>query len=324
MSRRLTAAAKGRSYIWSLESPKTSAATVAMHKAIRVSGFKMCATGVMFLKKRRMHHLPYSVPDSDCASWSPGIPSPYPQIIDRLPGSVVDFLGPHPGSPRDMNAFLNLFALCKSPRATCVQFLLSSPRRANGRACFLTAAALTVLMLDAGAVRSAQLTGATIEGIVTDRTEAVIPDAAVEVTHRGTGIVRTILANDRGFYAIPNLAAGNYTMTVTATGFQKSVVRNIDLTPGMQREINWSLVVGSPGETVLVSSSPSGAELASSSIGDVINPKTIVDLPLNGRDWTLLTALEPGVAIMRTQPVVGISNQRPNRGNGTRLTVGGS
>ena len=223
-----------------------------------------------------------------------------------------------------MNAFLNLFALCKSPRATCVQFLLSSPRRANGRACFLTAAALTVLMLDAGAVRSAQLTGATIEGIVTDRTEAVIPDAAVEVTHRGTGIVRTILANDRGFYAIPNLAAGNYTMTVTATGFQKSVVRNIDLTPGMQREINWSLVVGSPGETVLVSSSPSGAELASSSIGDVINPKTIVDLPLNGRDWTLLTALEPGVAIMRTQPVVGISNQRPNRGNGTRLTVGGS
>jgi hypothetical protein len=223
-----------------------------------------------------------------------------------------------------MIAVLSLFVFYRDPRGTQLQLLESSTRGANVPRCFLAVAIVGLLLLDLGALSHAQLTGATIEGTVADATGAVIPNAVVEATHQPTGIVRTVPTNDRGFYAIPNLAPGNYTITITAAGFQKSVAKDINVTPGMQREINWSLAVGSPGQTVLVSSFPSGVQLASSSMADVISPNTVVDLPLNGRDWTSLATLAPTVATVRTQPGFAISNQRANRGNGTQLTIAGS
>src|SRR5260370_11769936 len=60
------------------------------------------------------------------------------------------------------------------------------------------------------------------------------------------------------------------------------------------------------------------------SLGTVVDSHTVVDLPLNGRDWTLLVTLEPGVAQVRTQKPLAISNDRPNRGLGSEVTIGGN
>jgi len=74
----------------------------------------------------------------------------------------------------------------------------------------------------------------------------------------------------------------------------------------------------------VVSSEISDIQLGSSEVRGVVDSHTVNELPLNGRDWTSLTLLEPGVAQVRTQKALGVSNDRPNRGLGTDVTIGGN
>src|SRR5437588_821662 len=80
-----------------------------------------------------------------------------------------------------------------------------------------------------------------------------------------------------------------------------------------------SLTVGSVSEKVTVTDAVQSVDTNSSTVKPVVDERTIVDLPLNGRDWTQLADLQPGVAAARSQPVVGVSNQRANRGVGSQL-----
>ncbi len=94
---------------------------------------------------------------------------------------------------------------------------------------------------------------------------------------------------------------------------------------GESRQINVALQVGQATEQVsVVGSTISDIQLVTSSVGNVVDSHTVVELPLNGRDWTSLTLLEPGVAQVRTQKALGISNDRPNRGLGTDETISGN
>src|ERR1700704_3451151 len=167
----------------------------------------------------------------------------------------------------------------------------------------------------------AQVVGGTIEGTITDPRGAVLPDVKVEIVNLSTQIVTTLTSNADGFYTVPNLLPGNYTVTATRAGFATAVTELI-LTVGAQRVVNVSMHIGTVNEVVKVQTEAPEVELASSEISGVVNGTTIRELPLNGRDWTQLATLEPGITSIRTQPAVG-AGDRGQRGFGTQMTVNG-
>src|SRR6266850_26549 len=183
---------------------------------------------------------------------------------------------------------------------------------------------LTMAILWLAPVR-AQEAGGTIVGSVSDPSGAAVASANMTIRNVATGVERATPTNTDGLYVVPNLVPGNYEIKVDATGFASTVVSNIVLTVGERREVNVTLKIGQASDTVTVESSEiSDIQLASSSVGNVVDSHTVVELPLNGRDWTSLTLLEPGVAQVRTQKALGVSNDRPNRGLGVDVTIGGN
>src|ERR1700738_5230220 len=167
----------------------------------------------------------------------------------------------------------------------------------------------------------AQVVGGTIEGTITDPKGAVLPEVKVEIVNLATQIVTTLTSNADGFYTVPNLLPGNYRVTATRSGFATAVTELI-LTVGAQRVVNVAMHLGTINEVWRVQTEVPEVELASSEISGVVNATTIRELPLNGRDWTQLAALEPGITSIRTQPSVG-AGDRGQRGFGTQMTVNG-
>src|SRR4030088_2329170 len=190
---------------------------------------------------------------------------------------------------------------------------------------FHLAAIRTVLLLLLGPgfslSVSGQVVGGTIEGTVSDPKAAVLPSVRVEILNLSTQIVTTLTSNADGFYSAPNLLPGNYTVTATRAGFATAVAELI-LTVGAQRVVNVSMHIGTVNEVVKVQTEAPEVELASSEISGVVNGTTIRELPFNGRDWTQVATLEPGITSIRTQPSVG-GGDRGQRGFGTQMTVSG-
>src|SRR5580700_10887766 len=166
-----------------------------------------------------------------------------------------------------------------------------------------------------------QVVGGTIEGTITDPKGAVLPDVKVQIENVRTEIVTMLTSNIDGFYTAPNLLPGDYSVTATRSGFATSVTE-VTVAVGAQRVVNVAMRVGSFTEVVKVQTEVAEVELASSEISSVVNGTTIRELPLNGRDWTQLATLEPGIASIRTQPSVG-AGDRGQRGFGTQMTVNG-
>jgi Carboxypeptidase regulatory-like domain/TonB dependent receptor len=167
----------------------------------------------------------------------------------------------------------------------------------------------------------AQVAGATLSGTVTDTSAAIIPQAKISIKNVATGISTTVTANADGFYTAPNLLPGSYEITASAPGFATDVHSGITLTVGAQQALNFTLQVGQVTQKVEVTGEAPAVQLASSSISAVVNSNTIVDLPLNGRDWTQLAALQPGVNIVLVQSnVFG----RVNRGFGGQEAISGT
>lgn len=170
----------------------------------------------------------------------------------------------------------------------------------------------------------AQVAGATLSGTVTDQSGAAVSGAQVTIKNTGTGIAVSVDANSDGFFSAPNLQPGSYEITTSATGFSTSVRSGVVLTVGAQQVLNTSLQVGQVSQKVEVTGEAPAIELTSSAISGVVNSTTVVELPLNGRDWTLLATLEPSVNTIGTQQPVGANASRGNRGFGNQLTVSGT
>ena len=170
----------------------------------------------------------------------------------------------------------------------------------------------------------AQVSTGSILGAVTDSAGATLSGAAVTVTNVRTNDARTTTTNSDGLFNVPQLLPGQYNVSVSAKGFAEQLVDGITLDVGAQREVNFALKVGRASQVVVVTAMAETVDLASSTVMPVVNEHTVVQLPLNGRDWAALANLQPGVAAVRTQSVVSISNQRANRGVGNQLTVGGA
>jgi len=169
----------------------------------------------------------------------------------------------------------------------------------------------------------AQVAGATLSGTVTDPSGAVVPQAQASISNMSTGIITTVSTNADGVYAAPNLLPGDYEVTVSAKGFGTEVRSGVNLTVGAHRLLNISLQVGQTAQRIDVTGAEATVELASSAVDGVVGASTIEELPLNGRDWTSLAVLQPGVnKVLTQQPNVG--NSLGGRGYGQELAISGT
>ena len=176
--------------------------------------------------------------------------------------------------------------------------------------------------LMAGVVTHAQVTGATLSGTVTDPSGGVVANATVSAANAATAITRDVTSDSSGLYTIPNLVPGVYDIRVSATGFSTSVQSALTLSVGQQLQLNFALKVGNTNTTVQVTEAAPQIDLTSSTLSGQVESETVRELPLNGRDWTSLAQLQPGVKPIETQMAFATS-ARGNRGFGGEMTVSG-
>src|ERR1700730_1905580 len=167
----------------------------------------------------------------------------------------------------------------------------------------------------------AQVTGATLSGTVTDASGAVISGAQVSAKNTATDLAKETTTDTAGVYTLPNLPAGPYEVKVTAKGFN-TAVSNLTLAVGAQQTLNVPMKVGETSQTVQVTEAAPQIHLTSSTLTGQVESQTVLDLPLNGRDWTSLATLHPGVSAIEEQMGYETS-ARGNRGFGSELTISG-
>src|SRR5438094_5187126 len=177
---------------------------------------------------------------------------------------------------------------------------------------------ILVLCLIAPVPLHAQVAGATLSGTITDGQGGVVPGVSVSVMNIATGVTASTKTNEVGAYSVPNLNAGDYQLSVSAPGFSTAVAK-LTLNVGQKQEFNLALMVGTLSEAVEVTAGAPLVELTSSTISGNVDATTLRELPLNGRDWASLAALEPGVASVRTHPL----GTQASRGLGLHMTISG-
>jgi hypothetical protein len=153
-----------------------------------------------------------------------------------------------------------------------------------------------VLLALTGALALAQVASGTISGIVTDESGAVIPNATVTITNKATNVARTATTNAEGFFSAPALPAGDYDVRAEIKGF-KTLVRPTQVQAGESTQVNMPMSLGATSEVVEVEAASAQINYETNQIQGVIPRSTIQDLPLNGRSYLQLSALEPGVTV---------------------------
>src|SRR5712691_5765738 len=174
--------------------------------------------------------------------------------------------------------------------------------------------ALTIALLVTGGFAGksfAQVAGGTISGRVTDPSGGILPGASVAITNVATAIVTNSSTNTDGFYSVANLLPGTYRIVVALAGFSEEIASGITVSVGSQVTVNLQMKLGSVNESLEVTGAATLVDTKSSTLSGVVGERAIRDLPLNGRDWTQLATLEPGVATVRSQ--MGLSSERGQR-----------
>jgi hypothetical protein len=172
----------------------------------------------------------------------------------------------------------------------------------------------------------ADVTGS-IQGTVTDRSQGAIVGAQLTITNTQTNLKYQAVTGPDGTYHVLALPAGVYTLTVTATGFRPFTETNIEVKVNDQLHVDVSMAVGSTTETISVEANAVQVQTESTQLGDVIDSKKILALPLNGRSYIDLLGLQAGVApgtsesIQQDRPVSGTLNAGNISVNGQRETA---
>jgi Carboxypeptidase regulatory-like domain len=157
----------------------------------------------------------------------------------------------------------------------------------------LLALAVTIGFFSAG-VALADVNG-TIRGTVIDSTGASVPDAAVTATNTGTGLSKTINTATDGSFEFLNMSVGTYTITVVKTNFKTYTATGLTLAVNQIYVLSVKLELGQVSEKVVVEAAPIQVEKTSMQLGYTVTGSTIVDMPLNGRNWVTLQQIQPGV-----------------------------
>ena len=160
-----------------------------------------------------------------------------------------------------------------SMRSVLVVFLLATP----------------VVRLWGQAVANAQISGS-----VVDASGAAVPGAKITATQTDTRQERTTLSGSDGSYVLPNLPVGPYKLEAQATGFTTYLQTGIRLEVSNEVTVNVTLRVGEVKQQVEVSADASMVETQNTAVSQVIDQRSVVDLPLNGRQATQLIMLAGG------------------------------
>ncbi len=157
-----------------------------------------------------------------------------------------------------------------------------------------------------------------ITGQITDPTGTSVPAAEVAVTNIDTGIKRQTLTNEQGYYTAPLLSPGNYELTVQKPGFKAVTRPGIKLDVAQTARVDIALPLGEVKDSVTVVSEAPILSSESAAIGQVIGSKKILDLPLNGRDFTQLATLVPGAISRGTNasleaPAISVNGSRNSK-----------
>ncbi len=163
---------------------------------------------------------------------------------------------------------------------------------------FLAPLVLSLLFLSSSSF--AQLSTASISGVVRDSSGAVVPKATVVLRNVDTGVENTTVSNNSGAYVLLSLTPGSYTLHASASGFGTAEVAVFTLTVSQVAAIDFVLKVGTVASTVTVQAASPQLEVSSASLGTVIATQQVNDLPLNGRNFTELLSLTPGVSTANT------------------------
>jgi hypothetical protein len=172
----------------------------------------------------------------------------------------------------------------------------------------LTAATLPVLAQTAG-------TGA-LAGTVSDPSGAVVLGAQVSVTNEATGVKRQVTTQGNGSYFVPLLLPGSYKVEVSMTGFKLATVRGIRVDVTETARLDLKLEVGSTQEQVGVTADAQMLQTDSSTLGRVVGPELVTDLPLVTRNYTDIVTLSPGIAVnVRDATNLGSGSGSEDQGN---------
>src|SRR5437667_7643473 len=147
---------------------------------------------------------------------------------------------------------------------------------------------------------TAQTVNGTFHGTVSDSSGAILPGATVEVQNAATNLVRQTTTTGEGFYTITQLPPGHYAISASKSGFTTARQADVELLVNQDAEVNFTLQVGAVSQTVDVTAAPPVLQVANATISQVIGSKEVVDLPLNGRQFTQLVLLTPGAAPKET------------------------
>src|SRR5580658_3413810 len=190
-------------------------------------------------------------------------------------------------------------------------------------------AAFAVLgfVLFALALAWASITGS-ISGVVTDKSGAVISGASVVATDTQTGVQTTQKTDAKGFYNLPTLAVGTYDLEIKQVGFKTYRQTGLVIDANSALRVDASLAIGSISEKVEVSTQAAQVETQSTQMGEVIEGSKMTSVPLNGRSFIDLLALQPGVSPYKNDDTTSGVGADPttvsgDQTNGTQSVNGG-
>lgn len=151
----------------------------------------------------------------------------------------------------------------------------------------------------------AQLSSGAILGTVADSSGAVIPGVSIRITNTGTGLLRDAVTNESGNYRVDLLQPGVYQVEADLAGFKKEVRRGVTVSIDQRARIDFTMVVGEVSEVINVEGQAPLVQTEDSNVGQVVDERKIVALPLNGREFSQLAYIVPGAYAPRPNSQLG-------------------
>ena len=191
-------------------------------------------------------------------------------------------------------------------------FRACHPRILQGRICRLALALAFLLTIPS----LAQIVGGAISGTVSDPSGAAVPDADIILTNVETGLQRSLTTSNFGRYSIPSIAVGHYELRVDKDGFQPQVRSDISVAVGQVTVVDVTLPLPGAQEEVTVKEAPASQVVVSTQQNSgLVSEREVKDLPLNGRSFDELLALNPTIVDYTSERSGGIGTSNSAVGN---------
>jgi len=177
----------------------------------------------------------------------------------------------------------------------------------------------SLLFLSLAGPARAQVSTASVNGVIRDPKGSVIPGATIVLQNVATLVQHQSVTNNSGAYVILDITPGRYTIQANATGFNPQKVSEFTLAVDQIATFDFVLAVGSQTEVISVEATGAQLNVTGASLGTVIETKQVNDLPLDGRNFTALLSLTPGVVPIMVGQSAGMQN---NGGFGAAVAIG--